>query len=259
MAIIFQEGHMFLADSLTVRIMRISLFSVLIPVFAIIAGCSKGPPASATDTRIEVQASVTPTSKGITPTLSYPLSPTPMPTAISLPYPYPVIVPSKPPRPTSTPTSTPTQVVKPSTPLQQTSIESILEWINYGVVFADITVFEKLVSSNVNSGNVNYGPFQSEGTGTYTKDQFLDEIRRRITSQPRIVTYEYFPGEITGLLISTRDWFPAWEFMGFGDMLSSNCVVFDFSDQWTKEEGLYLFGVYTTSCMEHSFSGTPFP
>lgn len=221
-------------------------------------GCSPKPEATAIHTPEETLSAFAQTSGAIPSSVNHTASPPPYPQPTVLPtgpmtHPYPLFIEtSLPPLPTDTPVPTVTvQAVKPSKPLQRTSLESILEWIKYGMVKPDVTVFETLASATIV-----YGPNESEGTGSYTKEQFLEEIKLRLPSQPKGVTYDYRPGEITTLYITTRNWNPAWD---FGGKLTSNCVVFDFSDQGTKKEGLYLTGVYVAPCIEWWFQGTPFP
>ncbi|HSB66286.1 MAG TPA: hypothetical protein VLD65_06890 [Anaerolineales bacterium] len=154
------------------------------------------------------------------------------------------------PLPSRTLTPTPTLVPRPSEPLDRTSAESILEWLNYALSEPDFSFFEKIARPRIELGHA-----YSEGSGSYfTKEEFLEQVRQRISVQPRIAAYDIHHGEINTLFVITQGWFPAWE---FGKR--SNCAGFDFSDQWTKEEGLSLFGIFTLSCGVGNFMGTPFP
>jgi hypothetical protein len=142
-------------------------------------------------------------------------------------------------------------VAKPSEPLNKISVESILEWMRYAMENSVIAVFDALASNKIY-----YGPYASEPIGFYMKEQFIEEVGRRLSSHPKCVTYEYRTGEISVLYITTSGWIPEWD---FGGQHISNCVIFDFADQGTKEEGLYLRGVYDRPCLEWQFRGTPFP
>ena len=87
----------------------------------------------------------------------------------------------------------------------------------------------------------------------------MEKVRQRLSVKPRIAAYTVLQGEINTLFVITRGWFPAWEIMGLGERLVSNCVVLDFTDQFTKDEGLSLFGVYAIQCHEGPYMATPFP
>jgi len=56
---------------------------------------------------------------------------------------------------------------------------------------SDITVFEALASNTIN-----YGPYASESIGFNTKEQFIEEVGRRLPGHPKCVTYEKRIGEI---------------------------------------------------------------
>jgi hypothetical protein len=223
-------------------------------------GCSSDSKVTPTQVYEKIPSTSTQKAKLENPNSIHTASPIPIPypaptSLLTEPsaYPYPPIENTPLPQFSDTPL-VPTiavPVVKPSKPMKKTSIESILEWMKYGMGKPDIAVFDILATNEIN-----YGPYQSESTGFYTKEQFLKEISLRLPSQPKCVTYYYRTGEITVLYITTAGWNPEWD---FGGLLVSNCVVFDFRDQGTKEEGLYLMGVYTTPCLEWQFQGTPFP
>ncbi len=218
------------------------------------AGCSLTPTPTATSTPVVTPIIVTSTPMENSATPSQTASPPAYPTypIPSIRCPYPPCWYTQTPFPSITFTPTPTPVAQPNEPLDRTSAESVLQWLNYALSEPDVTFFEKVALPTIY-----YGPAYSEPTGTYTREEFLEQIKQRISVKPWIVGYEDYPGVIHALFVTTHGWFPAWDFKDFSGKLVSNCVVFDFSDQWNKEEGLSLHGVYTTSC--YGFMGTPLP
>jgi hypothetical protein len=236
--------------------MRILFCGAIISVILAIAGCTFTPRPTATQTRTPVPSATLPTPTRISSTANPTPNPIAYPTHLqgveSIRCPYPPCWYTKTPLPAHTRTPTPTPVDRPGEPLDRTSAESVLEWLNYSLSEPDMSFFECLALPEIV-----YGPAYSEGTGTYSKDEFLEQVRQRISVRPRINAYNVHLGEINTLFVITWDWFPAWDFEDSAGKLVSNCVVLDFSDQWTKGEGLSLHGVYTTLCF--GFMETPFP
>jgi len=75
-----------------------------------------------------------------------------------------------------------------------------------------------------------------------SKETFLSELERRLPNHPSCVAYHAQQGVIKYLVISTEGWSPPWEF----EKREYGTMVFSFSDQWTKSEGLYLFGAFVS-------------
>ena len=220
---------------------------------------SNSIPTTTTNTSLTADPSIFPVETiTILPTSPFTVTPTTRLTSAGFPIIAtpprisPSLEPSQTPYHTGTSTPIPAQVIKPSNPLEQTSVESILEWIYYGVGLPDITVFEILATPSIDNG-----PYASEPTGSYTREQFLEEIRQRITSHPSCVSYqyEYQNDAIIRLYVRTRDWYPAWEYPGSGLRYSSNCVVFRFSNY----NGFFITGVFNIECEQEIPRGTPFP
>jgi hypothetical protein len=152
------------------------------------------------------------------------------------------------PSPTSQPTPSPTKEQKLE-PLDRTSPDSVLEWLKHGMKGTDTSVFALLAYDTVG-----YGPFESEPMGVFTKEQFLDEIEVRIASRPSCLEYRYDTGAINELWVATTDWNPVWD---FGSQTKSRTVVFLFSDQLTKNDGLYLVGAWVTTIPAVLYEGIP--
>jgi hypothetical protein len=152
------------------------------------------------------------------------------------------------PSPTSQPTPSPTKEQKLE-PLDRTSPDSVLEWLKHGMKGTDTSVFALLAYETVG-----YGPFESEPMGVFTKEQFLDEIEVRIASRPSCLEYRYDTGAINKLWVATTDWNPVWD---FGSQIKSGTVVFMFSDQLTKNDGLYLVGAWVTTSPAVLYEGIP--
>jgi hypothetical protein len=164
------------------------------------------------------------------------------------PYPFPPTEATKEPKPSKTPViPSPTSTLfqtKPTTPLDRKSLESILAWVEYGLAQSDINVFDILSWEKIA-----YGPCHSEWTGSFTKQEFLEELQIRLPRQPKCVTYLSREGAINIISITTTGWDPAWVVPGFGDeYLYSTCIKLDFSDQLTKDVGYTLRGICIHKC-----------
>ena len=149
------------------------------------------------------------------------------------------------------PLTTPSIAEQRIKPLNLTSPDSILEWIEHGLNTADMQVFDLSARDSVG-----YGLCESEGIGAFTNKQFLDEVRLRLSSQPKCSVYTYHSGEINTLWVLTSGWSPTWDFGGGNN---SGYLMFEFSDQWTQGDGLYLAGVCITTMPPPFPDGKPCP
>lgn len=74
------------------------------------------------------------------------------------------------------------------------------------------------------------------------KETFLSELEGRLLNHPSCMAYHARKSEITYFVISTEGWSPPWE---FGNR-EYDTMVMSFSNQWTKAEGMYLFGAFVS-------------
>jgi hypothetical protein len=119
-----------------------------------------------------------------------------------------------------------------------------VRWLKYGLDHQDITYIEPLLADSIW-----YSLAFSDYPGEYlTKETFLWRLRQRLPNHPSCVSYIYRLGEINYLEISTEGWNPPWIFdVEWNDMMREwDYLVLGFSNQWTPEEGLYLFGAFVS-------------
>ena len=153
--------------------------------------------------------------------------------ATELPYPPPMIPTSAPetPEPTQTPLESP-GVLNRKDPL------SLVHWLQYGLENHDLSYISPLLADNIWYSLA----FADHPGEILSKEAFLSELERRISNGLSCFSYVFWPGEINRLMVSTERWASPWEF----SEEEWDYLVLDFSDQWTKEEGLYLFGAYVS-------------
>ena len=160
----------------------------------------------------------------------------PVATSTLPPYPYPQPVLPATPEPTSSPTSTPT--LEPPGLLNRKDPLSLVRWLQYGLENQDLSFIEPLLADEIR-----YSLAFSDLPGEIlSKETFLSELQRRLSNHPSCFSYAARLGEINTLSISTEGWTPPWEFDGTEWFY----LVLAFSDQWTKEEGLYLYGAFVS-------------
>jgi hypothetical protein len=169
-------------------------------------------------------------------------TPTPIPSLIatwtSIPYP----IPNPYPQPVS-PTARKPPAISSSTPtlelpgvLNRKDPLSLVRWLQYGLENQNVSFINPLLADNIW-----YSLAFSDLIGeTLSKEVFLEQLKRRLSNHLVCLSYVFHFGESNRLSISTAGWSPSWEFYG----RESNYLILDFSDQWTKQEGLYLFGAY---------------
>jgi hypothetical protein len=153
--------------------------------------------------------------------------------ATKVSYPPPVISTSVP----ETPELIPTPLESPGV-LNRKDPSSLIHWLQYGLTNQDISFISPLLADNIW-----YSLAFSDHPGEIlTKKAFLSELERRLSNASSCFSYIFRTGEITTLEIYTEGWAHPWEFDGE----EWDYLVLDFSDQWTKEEGLFLFGAYVS-------------
>jgi len=136
-----------------------------------------------------------------------------------------------------TPELTPTPLEPPGA-LNRKDPLSLVHWLQYGLKNQDLSYISALLADNVR-----YSLAFSDHPGEIlTKETFLSMLERRLSNATTCISYDTGSGEINRFMISTEGWTPAWEFNGE----EWDYLVLDFSDQWTKDEGLYLFGAYVS-------------
>ena len=106
--------------------------------------------------------------------------------------------------------------------------------IKDGLAKADAKVFEQLAYDQIA-----YGLYRSEISRYYTKEQFVDEVERRLQSHPKCAAYTYIPGAITQFYVFTTNWDPPWD---LGDVGSSHDLVLDLQPANSNE--FRLIGAY---------------
>ena len=97
-------------------------------------------------------------------------------------------------------------------PLNRQDYYSVLQWIKYAMANGDATVFQELVSGDINY--VNY----IEGGDPTSGQEFLAHLTARISSNARCDYYSFDQGysaeqnkQVDRLQIWTSGWSPAWE------------------------------------------------
>ncbi len=127
----------------------------------------------------------------------------------------------------------------PAEQLDLKSPDSIVKWLEYSLNATDMQVFD--LSTN---DLIRYGPCESEWTGSFTKELFLDEVKLRISSQPKCASYKYDVGTIKTLYVLTSGWNPSWD---LGGGIKSEHLTLIFSDQDAESTGFFLAGVCITT------------
>ncbi len=148
--------------------------------------------------------------------------------------------PTQPQTPTNTPTATSAPALEPPGLLDRKDPMSLVRWLRYGLINQDLSYIEPLLAEQIR-----YSLAYTDYPGvSITKETFVWRLQQRLSNHPSCVQYTIRSGEIKYLEISTEGWNPLWPSPGVGD--ASEFLVLAFSDQWTPEEGLYLFGAYVS-------------
>lgn len=195
-------------------------------------------PAAVThqETRANLRFSPTPTMVILSATITSSPSPSPILTRSLTPNPIPYPPPGylATPAPTELPTPTPTLELPGA--LDRKDPSSLVQWLRYGLEMQDLSYIRPLLAETIRYSRA----FSDLPGENLSKATFLSEFERRLANHPFCISYNIQLGGINELFIATGVWNPPWEFDG----AEWDNLILDFSDYWTKEEGLYLFGAY---------------
>jgi Tol biopolymer transport system component len=110
-------------------------------------------------------------------------------------------------QPTSTAnTALPTPTNQPALALSldRKSVESVMEWISYGLANGDVTVFEELITEDY----IYYGHGMAGGRNQMTRADFFGMLTERILSRP--ICEGYILSD-TSISVFTSSWEPHWQ------------------------------------------------